>query len=185
MSISSCTATSRAGFQNGSATPKHLGAWFGISPCTQKEYIMKSKTFNKGRSRVNSQLLSNGEAVLRAWLEGERQGEHFVAINPCRDDKNLGSFKVTLATGFWKDYAVEGFSGPDLVSLYMVLNELDEHAAVTALEETLRQSRPITTHTSSYFTESNLYILIITIIGTITMTIIINPNHNHNPIIYT
>ena len=110
---------------------------------------MKSKTFNKGRSRVNSQLLSNGEAVLRAWLEGERQGEHFVAINPCRDDKNLGSFKVTLATGFWKDYAVEGFSGPDLVSLYMVLNELDEHAAVTALEETLRQSRPITTHTST------------------------------------
>ena len=68
MSISSCTATSRAGVQNGSATPKHLGAGFGISPCTQKEYIMKSKTFNKGRSRVNSQLLSNGEAVLRAAI---------------------------------------------------------------------------------------------------------------------
>jgi hypothetical protein len=110
---------------------------------------MTIKNLTKRRARVNAQLLTNSEVILGVWLEGEIQGEYFVAINPCRDDKSLGSFKVTRASGYWKDYAVDDFSGPDLVSLYMVLNELDEPTAVNALEETLRQSGPKTSQTST------------------------------------
>ena len=75
--------------------------------------------------------------MLGDWLAGEIKGGEYVAINPRRDDSSTGSFSINLTTGVWKDFAVEGFAGPDLVSLYMALHDLDESAALDALEESL------------------------------------------------
>ena len=95
---------------------------------------MKKLNLNTRRDRVNKTLLAHVEAILSSWLEGEVQGEEFVALNPLRDDSNTGSFSVNIKTGVWKDFAVEDFAGPDLVSLYMALNDFDEDYALDALE---------------------------------------------------
>jgi Protein of unknown function (DUF3631) len=86
---------------------------------------------------VNQKLLSNARTVLDDWLGGEIKGGEYVAINPLRNDSSTGSFSINLVTGVWKDFAVEGFAGPDLVSLYMALNDLDESSALDTLEEYL------------------------------------------------
>lgn len=58
------------------------------------------------------------------WLPGGRvDGDYWTAPNPLRPDKNLGSFKVNLRTGEWKDWAAgDNFGGRDVVSLFYELN---------------------------------------------------------------
>ena len=101
---------------------------------------MSDRYFTTRRARVNKQLLLHAETVLAEWLDGEIQGEEFVAINPLRDDSNTGSFKINLKTGVWKDFAIDDFAGADLVSLYAALHELDESDALDALEKQLADS---------------------------------------------
>ena len=91
---------------------------------------MKKQNFNTRRGRVNLKLLTSAEAILGNWLEGEIQGEEFVALNPLRNDTSTGSFSVNIKTGLWKDFAMKDFAGPDLVSLYIALNDLDEDSAL-------------------------------------------------------
>jgi hypothetical protein len=57
-----------------------------------------------------------GELLPRWFPDGTWDGGNFVAINPRRDDKNPGSFKIH-EDGFWKDYACEDHKGGDLVAL--------------------------------------------------------------------
>jgi len=59
---------------------------------------------------------------IRDWLpNGRQEGDEWSALNPTRDDKKLGSFKINLKTGVWMDGATED-AGPDVVSLYCYLN---------------------------------------------------------------
>ena len=95
---------------------------------------MNKHNFNTRRDLVNKKLLSNARTVLDDWLGGEIKGEEYLAINPLRNDSSTGSFSINLVTGVWKDFAVEEFAGPNLVSLYMALHDLDEYAALDALE---------------------------------------------------
>ena len=45
-----------------------------------------------------------GLSHIRDWLPSGRQdGNEWVALNPTRDDKRAGSFKVNLSTGQWMD----------------------------------------------------------------------------------
>lgn len=61
------------------------------------------------------------DRCVRRWLpDGRREGHEWVARNPTRGDKHLGSFKINLNTGVWSDFAA-GDSGRDLVSLYAYL----------------------------------------------------------------
>lgn len=100
---------------------------------------MKKLNLSKRRRRVHQNLLAKVETVLDGWLEGEKRGEEYVAINPLRSDNAIGSFSVNLTSGVWKDFAVDDFAGPDLVSLYMALNGLEESAALNALESLLAE----------------------------------------------
>jgi putative DNA primase/helicase len=86
------------------------------------------------RNRINKALLSNAEAILDGWLQGEARGEEFVALNPLRDDGSPGSFSINLSTGVWKDFAIDDFGGHDLVSLYMALNKMELAKALDELE---------------------------------------------------
>ncbi|RLA48217.1 MAG: hypothetical protein DRR42_16995, partial [Gammaproteobacteria bacterium] len=97
--------------------------------------------FSKRRQVIDEKLLAQAEQFLSLWLDGEVSGEEFVAINPTREDRTLGSFKINLKTGVWKDFADTDFSGPDLVSLYMALNGCKEVDALAELEKQL-SSKP-------------------------------------------
>lgn len=66
---------------------------------------------------VNTAALNDLKAILARWLpRGRIDGEEYVALNPRRADRRLGSFKINLRTGRWADFAT-GDSGGDPVSL--------------------------------------------------------------------
>ncbi len=66
---------------------------------------------------VNRVALDGLPALLSRWLpRGRIEGDEFVALNPRRADKRLGSFKINLRTGRWADFAT-GDGGGDPVSL--------------------------------------------------------------------
>jgi hypothetical protein len=69
-------------------------------------------------ARINRAALTRLPDILARWLpRGRIEGIEYVALNPCRADHRLGSFKVNLDTGRWADFAVEGARGRDVVSL--------------------------------------------------------------------
>ncbi len=66
---------------------------------------------------INQAALNDLPTILARWLpRGRIEGDEFVALNPRRADKRLGSFKINLRTGRWADFAT-GDSGGDPVSL--------------------------------------------------------------------
>ena len=72
--------------------------------------------------RINATALANADAVVRRWLpNGRREGREWVARNPRRADRRLGSFKINLLTGRWGDFAT-GDAGGDLISLAAYLH---------------------------------------------------------------
>lgn len=58
--------------------------------------------------------------------DGKVIGTEYVAINPRRNDKSLGSFKVNLASGRWADFAV-GEGGGDMISLVEYLCDFSSY----------------------------------------------------------
>jgi len=48
---------------------------------------------------------------------GKTRGREYLAHNPHRNDKTLGSFSINLNTGHWGDFATKD-NGGDLISLY-------------------------------------------------------------------
>lgn len=84
-------------------------------------------------SRIASLALSNAEVILRQWLpDGRREGSEWVSCNPRRSDRRPGSFKVSLRTGKWGDFAT-GAAGGDLVALAAYLGGLDQVSAAKAV----------------------------------------------------
>ena len=94
------------------------------------------------RSRVNYNLI--GSAALRSlplivlrWLpDGKREGSEWVARNPTRNDRHVGSFKINLKTGQWADFAT-GDRGGDVISLAAYLHGLSQSAAAGKISEML------------------------------------------------
>lgn len=87
--------------------------------------------------RINRTALAQSDAVVRGLLpEGRREGHEWVARNPLRPDRRLGSFKVNLATGKWADFAT-GDAGGDLVSLAAFVAGLPQREAAIRLAESL------------------------------------------------
>lgn len=73
--------------------------------------------------RINKVALPQFESLLREWLPGgRREGFEYVVRNPRRSDKNPGSFKVNVKTGFWSDFAgSKEDSGGDPIALLAYL----------------------------------------------------------------
>lgn len=87
-------------------------------------------------ARINQAALSHVETIVLRWLpDGKRAGVEWVAKNPNRNDRKLGSFKINMATGVWGDFAI-GESGGDLVSLaaYLHTNGDQRQAAINVAE---------------------------------------------------
>lgn len=85
--------------------------------------------------RLNAALLPQLPALVKQWLPGGRPaGTEWTALNPRRDDRRPGSFRVNVLTGRWADFAT-GQRGGDPVSLYAYLfTEGRQGAAARALD---------------------------------------------------
>jgi hypothetical protein len=61
---------------------------------------------------VNAAALAALPDLLRRWLpDGVVRGREYVARNPRRRDRRLGSFPVNLDTGRWADFATGDVGG--------------------------------------------------------------------------
>lgn len=98
---------------------------------------------------INAAL--NAADVVPAWLpDGKRNGHEWIARNPTRNDKTIGSFAINLNTGKWADFA-SGDEGGDLVSLYAYLfhnrdnakaaRELSQNHRITITPEARQQAQ--------------------------------------------
>lgn len=54
-------------------------------------------------------------------LYGRYEGRWFVALNPTRHDRYLGSFRINMDTGYWCDYALNDAYG-DVIGLVAYIN---------------------------------------------------------------
>ena len=71
-----------------------------------------------GKLNFIRNLLSNGRLEGREW----------VAINPTRQDKKLGSFRTNTTSGKWADFST-GDKGGDLIGLYAYLKGISNYDA--------------------------------------------------------
>jgi putative DNA primase/helicase len=86
---------------------------------------------------INQAALPVLPTLLHDWLpNGRYEGHEYVALNPTRQDRNLGSFKINTRTGRWADFAT-GDKGGDLISLLAYLEGCSQSAAANRLSAIL------------------------------------------------
>jgi hypothetical protein len=91
--------------------------------------------------QINRAALSALPILLHRWLpDGRLRGREFVARNPTRDDRSLGSFTINTTTGRWADFADGAARGGDVVSLYAYLRNIGQGDAARELAQALRIS---------------------------------------------
>lgn len=84
---------------------------------------------------LNQRLLPSLSSLVTQWLpSGKRQGEEWVALNPTRNDKKLGSFRINLQTGKWADFSSND-AGGDPISLYAYIYGLSQKDAAEQLAQ--------------------------------------------------
>src|ERR1700690_3275245 len=89
-------------------------------------------------ARINATAISVLPGLLHRWLpSGRQEGSEYVALNPRRSDRRLGSFRINTATGLWCDFAITGARGGDPVSLFAYLNGTGQVEAARTLAEIL------------------------------------------------
>lgn len=87
--------------------------------------------------RIAEEAAQRSELILAQWLpDGRRDAGEWIARNPRRADRRLGSFKVNLKTGRWGDFAM-GDGGGDLISLAAYLFDLNQAEAARRVAEML------------------------------------------------
>lgn len=83
--------------------------------------------------RLNKELLYDALSIIKALLPlGRRKNNEWISLNPTRNDKSIGSFKVNIKTGKWADFAT-GDRGSDLISLYAHVKGLSQYEAFKAM----------------------------------------------------
>jgi hypothetical protein len=86
---------------------------------------------------VDRAALARGKGLL-PWItpEGEQRGDEWVALNPHRDDRKLGSFLLNLRTGMWSDFATND-SGCGVISYYAFVDGIRPYEAARRLNNAL------------------------------------------------
>jgi hypothetical protein len=91
----------------------------GTDPVAERRHA-----FDRGRRVayhfIAKAALANAGRIVPALLpHGRREGREWIALNPRRGDRHLGSFRVRLDAGLWADFALNNVRGGDLISLHM------------------------------------------------------------------
>jgi len=90
---------------------------------------------------LQQQMLPQLASIIPQLLpDGMMRGCEYIALNPKRSDRRLGSFKVNTRTGRWCDFAT-GDAGGDIISLCAYLHNLSQHKAALYLIDKLDLSR--------------------------------------------
>lgn len=77
--------------------------------------------------------LGQSENFVPRWLpDGRCVGQEWIAKNPRRADRTLGSFRINLRTGKWADFAT-GDKGGDLIALLAFLRGISQGQAAREL----------------------------------------------------
>jgi hypothetical protein len=111
---------------------------------TERFVNSSARRTNQGYSRrlarrvdfagINRAALARLPDILARWLPGGRiEGTEYVALNPRRADHRPGSFKISLVTGQWADFAVADARGGDVVSLAAYLAKISQAEAAKRL----------------------------------------------------
>jgi len=83
---------------------------------------------------LNQRVRPNLPSLVRELLPyGRQEGREWVALNPTRHDRRLGSFRINLGTGVWADFAT-GDAGGDVISLFAYIHGLTQKSALLLLE---------------------------------------------------
>ena len=86
---------------------------------------------------INLAALGRLPELCARWLpDGRRHGFEYLARNPLRADRHVGSFKINLRTGRWADFATDARGG-DVVSLAAYLSGLSQIDAARRLADML------------------------------------------------
>lgn len=86
-------------------------------------------------NRLNLQLSPSILPLLNLLLpNGKLANLEYVALNPTRYDKNLGSFRINTLTGKWADFAT-GDKGGDLISLWAYVEGIGQIDAAYILQD--------------------------------------------------
>ena len=92
--------------------------------------------------RINRLALEVLPILLHRWLpDGRVEGAEFVALNPRRDDRQPGSFKVNILTGRWADFAVDDARGGDVISLVAYVEGIRQGEAARRLAQIVGVAR--------------------------------------------
>lgn len=89
-------------------------------------------SFDEINSRARAQALIFLPQLLPS---GKQMGREWVALNPRRPDRSLGSFRINIETGRWADFAI-GAKGGDFISLaaYVLdIRQIDAAKRVAAI----------------------------------------------------
>ena len=82
--------------------------------------------------------LANAGRIVPALLpQGRREGREWIALNPRRPDRHLGSFRVRLDAGLWADFALSNVRGGDLISLTAYVSNISQKEAALSLANIL------------------------------------------------
>lgn len=93
----------------------------------------KNKSVAIDYAGINSAACKRASEILARWLpDGRVSGRDYVAKNPTRDDRNLGSFRINHGTGQWIDFAT-GDKGGDFISLAAYLHQQHQWEAAIDL----------------------------------------------------
>lgn len=89
-------------------------------------------------AKINAAALRALPVLAARWLpDGYREGDEWFALNPRRDDRTPGSFKINLRTGCWADFALPKARGRDVIGLAAYLAGKKRADAARDLSKTL------------------------------------------------
>jgi hypothetical protein len=107
-----------------------------MAPLPRTAVVLRGRPGPNFRA-INSAALATLSALLERWLpDGRREGNEYVARNPRRTDRHLGSFKINLMSGAWADFAT-GDKGGDVISLAAFLAGTSQAEAARELARML------------------------------------------------
>ncbi len=87
---------------------------------------------------INCAAIDAGLAnVLRRWVaDGRVVGGEYIALNPRRNDRHRGSFKINLHSARWSDFACDA-KGGDAISYIAYVTSSSQLEAARNLAEAL------------------------------------------------
>jgi putative DNA primase/helicase len=88
--------------------------------------------------QVAMAALNHSIVLVPEWLpDGRRIKSEWLAKNPARGDRQVGSFSVSLLTGKWHDFADNAAKGGDLVGLLAYLQNCKQWQAAQMIDNRL------------------------------------------------